>query len=167
MDSGQHTIWMTCEGSRVASGGARKKRNDSAHTFGGRCADSSALVRRRMNGSTAADSSAARSAPRVVCRSDAPGSRPARIGSSYLGASGGASGNRRSPREAAGATHFLRNSEFVPSRPCGCDSAHAFVSTLCRVGQAQQPYRVGEVDHGVELVQVVLRARVCKPPRRL
>ena len=69
---------------RCLDGPAKQQTMQAQRTFGGKCADSSALVRRRMNGSTAADSSAARSAPRTVCRSDAPGSRPARMGSSYL-----------------------------------------------------------------------------------
>ena len=52
--------------------------------LGGRCADSSALVRRRIKSLTTPDSAAARSAPRAASSGAAPGSRPARIGASYL-----------------------------------------------------------------------------------
>ena len=52
--------------------------------LGGRCADSNALVRRRIKSLTTPDSAAARSAPSAASSGAAPGSRPARIGASYL-----------------------------------------------------------------------------------
>ena len=63
--------------------------------LGGRWAESSAFVRRRMKGSTTPLSSRLRSAPRACCASDESGSRPARMGDSY----------------------FLWNSEWLPSTP--------------------------------------------------
>ena len=50
--------------------------------LGGRWADSSAFVRRRIKSLTMADSSAARAAPSSASDAAAPGSRPARMGAS-------------------------------------------------------------------------------------
>ena len=62
------------------SGDRRQQTTDT--TLGGRWAERSAFVRRRMNWFTTAESSPARSLPKAATSGAAPGSRPARMGAS-------------------------------------------------------------------------------------